>query len=201
MSVFAVWLFVRFFAPIYCPMSCSISLSDFFDRFWSVFCPIFCPNLLWDALFDFFVPFFVWFFARFFVQRLVRFLCPIFCPTFLSDYLVRFFARFYLSDFFRHFRHLYQNEVKCSAFDMHMIFHSHANKAHFHKKGWALGFILKVSVFGTRKWPIGSNSLTIYSSFQLIGQRIERFIACSRGLSPIPSLCCHKCILVFTVNV
>ena len=25
---------------------------------------------------------------------------------------------------------LYQNEVKCSAFDMDMIFHSHANKTH-----------------------------------------------------------------------
>ena len=49
---------------------------------------------------------------------------------------------------------LYQNEVKCSAFDMEMIFHSHANKTHFHKKGCALGLILKVRVFGTRKWHI-----------------------------------------------
>ena len=49
---------------------------------------------------------------------------------------------------------LYQNEVKCSAFEMEMIFHSHANKTHFHKKGCALGLILKVRVFGTRKWPI-----------------------------------------------
>ena len=49
---------------------------------------------------------------------------------------------------------LYQNEVKCSAFDMQMIFHSHANKTRFHKKGCALGLILKVRVFGTRKWPI-----------------------------------------------
>ena len=48
---------------------------------------------------------------------------------------------------------LHQNEVKCSAFDMQMIFHSHAN---FHKKGCALGLILKVRVFGTRKWPIAS---------------------------------------------
>ena len=47
---------------------------------------------------------------------------------------------------------LYQNEVKCSAFDMEMIFHSHANKTHFYKKGCALGLILKVSVFGTRMW-------------------------------------------------
>ena len=49
---------------------------------------------------------------------------------------------------------LYQNEVKCSAFDMEMNVHSHANKTHFHKKGCALGLILKVKVFGTRKWLI-----------------------------------------------
>ena len=34
---------------------------------------------------------------------------------------------------------LYQNEVRCSTFDMEqaleMIFHSHANKTHLHKKG------------------------------------------------------------------
>ena len=50
---------------------------------------------------------------------------------------------------------LHQNDVKCSAFDMQMIFHSHAN---FHKKGCALGLILKVRVFGPRnwKWPIAS---------------------------------------------
>ena len=34
-----------------------------------------------------------------------------------------------------------------------MIFHSHANKTHFHKKGCALGLILKVRLFGTQKWP------------------------------------------------
>ena len=50
---------------------------------------------------------------------------------------------------------LYQNEVKCSSFDMEMIFHFHANKTHLHKKGCALGLILKVRVFGTRKWPFG----------------------------------------------
>ena len=37
---------------------------------------------------------------------------------------------------------------------MQMIFHSHANKTHFHKKGCALGLILKVRVFGIRQWPI-----------------------------------------------
>ena len=35
-----------------------------------------------------------------------------------------------------------------------MIFHSSANKTHFHKKGCALRLILKVRVFGTRKSPI-----------------------------------------------
>ena len=32
---------------------------------------------------------------------------------------------------------LFQNEGRCSAFDMEIIFHSHANKTHFHKKGFA----------------------------------------------------------------
>ena len=37
---------------------------------------------------------------------------------------------------------------------MEIIFHSQANKTHFHKKGCAPKLILKVRVFGTRKWPI-----------------------------------------------
>ena len=49
---------------------------------------------------------------------------------------------------------LFQNEGRWSAFDTEIIFHSHANKIHFHKKGWAPNLILKVRVFGTRKWPI-----------------------------------------------
>ena len=49
---------------------------------------------------------------------------------------------------------LFQNEGRCSAFDMEIIFHSHTNKTHFHKKGCAPSLILKVRVFGTRKWPI-----------------------------------------------
>ena len=51
---------------------------------------------------------------------------------------------------------LFQNEGRCSAFDMEIIFHSHANKTHFHKKGCAPSLILKVRVFRTRKWPIKS---------------------------------------------
>ena len=41
---------------------------------------------------------------------------------------------------------LFQNEFRCSAFDMEIIFHSHANKTHFHKKGCAPSLILKVRV-------------------------------------------------------
>ena len=48
----------------------------------------------------------------------------------------------------------YQNEVKYSAFDIEMIFHSHADKTNFHRKGYTLGLILKVRFFGTQKWPI-----------------------------------------------
>ena len=49
---------------------------------------------------------------------------------------------------------LYQNEVKCSGFDVEMIFHSRANKTHFHNKGCVLTLILKERVFGIRKWSI-----------------------------------------------
>ena len=53
---------------------------------------------------------------------------------------------------------LYQNKVKCSAFDIEMNFHPRSNNSHFHKKGCPLGLILKVRVFGTRKWPITTGS-------------------------------------------
>ena len=51
-------------------------------------------------------------------------------------------------------RPLFQNEDRCSAFDMEIIFHSHENKIHFPKKGCAPSLILKVRVFGTGNWPI-----------------------------------------------
>ena len=56
-------------------------------------------------------------------------------------------------------RSLFQSEGRCSASDMEIIFHSHANKTHFQKKGCAPSLILKVRVFGTRKWPIFATSL------------------------------------------
>ena len=31
--------------------------------------------------------------------------------------------------------------------------YSHANKSHFHMKGFALSLVLRVTVFGIRKWP------------------------------------------------
>ena len=62
---------------------------------------------------------------------------------------------------------LYQNEVKCSSFDMKMIFHFHANKTHFRNKDCALGLILKVRVFGTLKWPIEADVGTETSSSTL----------------------------------
>ena len=44
---------------------------------------------------------------------------------------------------------------------MKMMFHSRANKTHFHKKGCALRLILKVRVFGTQKWPLVRDSKTV----------------------------------------
>ena len=51
--------------------------------------------------------------------------------------------------------------IKRLAFDMEMIFHSHTNKTHFHKKGCVLDLILKVRVFGTRKRPIVSRRVCV----------------------------------------
>ena len=39
---------------------------------------------------------------------------------------------------------------------MEMIFHSHANKTHFHKKGRAPNLVFIQRLGGTRKWPIDS---------------------------------------------
>ena len=50
---------------------------------------------------------------------------------------------------------LFQNEGRCSSFDMETIFHSHANNTYFHKKGCTPSVIVKVRVFGTQKWPVG----------------------------------------------
>ena len=63
-----------------------------------------------------------------------------------------------------------------------MIFHSHANKTHFHKKGWAPNLVLIQRPGGTRKWPIerviASFPLTIASNPQSI-QPFNDVILCS----------------------
>ena len=48
----------------------------------------------------------------------------------------------------------FQNEAKCETFVVEMCFNYDANKTHFHNKGFALSLVLKVKLFGTRKWPI-----------------------------------------------
>ena len=66
---------------------------------------------------------------------------------------------------------LFQNEGRCSAFDMEIISHSHANKSHFHKKGSAPTLILKVRVL-----ELGSG---------LLSYVLEDF------LRRVPILLCH----------
>ena len=39
---------------------------------------------------------------------------------------------------------------------MKIIFYSHVDKTHFQKQGFAISLVLKVRVFGTRKWPTDS---------------------------------------------
>ena len=43
-----------------------------------------------------------------------------------------------------------------------IICYFHANKTYFHKKGFALSFVLKVRVFGTQKRPIEPCFLYVY---------------------------------------
>ena len=49
---------------------------------------------------------------------------------------------------------------------MEIIFHSHANKTHIHKKGCAPSLVLKVRVFETRKWPIKAMCTTTENYLQ-----------------------------------
>ena len=59
----------------------------------------------------------------------------------------------------------FDNEKKFLRLEnMQIIFHSHANKTHFLEKSCAPSLILKVRVFGTRKWPIGRNTDPVSSN-------------------------------------
>ena len=64
---------------------------------------------------------------------------------------------------------LYQNEVRCSTFDMEMTFHSHANKTHFHKKSWAPNLVLIQRPGETRKWPI--QHFALYALSPLVSEK------------------------------
>ena len=57
------------------------------------------------------------------------------------------------------------------AIDMKMIFNSHVDKTHFHKKGFALSLVLKVRVCRARKPPIASGNSFPYF-FDLIHSRV-----------------------------
>ena len=48
----------------------------------------------------------------------------------------------------------FQNEAKCETFVLETSFICIIIKTHFHNKGFALSLVLKVKLFGTRKWPI-----------------------------------------------
>ena len=80
-------------------------------------------------------------------RTLIAFLC---CFHGLYLYSESYFNRPFPSSKKSHF----QNETKCEAIDMKMIFNYYANRTHFHNKGFALSLVLKVRFFGTRKWPI-----------------------------------------------
>ena len=45
---------------------------------------------------------------------------------------------------------------------MEIIFNYDANKTHFHNTGFALSLVLKVTLFGTQKWPIVLIQLSRY---------------------------------------
>ena len=59
----------------------------------------------------------------------------------------------------------FPNEAKCETFVVEMSFNYDANKTHFHNKGFALSLVLKVKLFGTRKWPISFNLTNVGEFF------------------------------------
>ena len=65
---------------------------------------------------------------------------------------------------------------------MKMIFHSHANKIHFHKKGFALSLVLKSESFVTRKWPINRTIvlLEVFRWSPLTGNKVSFGMSCMK---------------------
>ena len=62
----------------------------------------------------------------------------------------------------------FQNEANCETFVVEMSFDYDANKTHFHNKGFALSLVLKVKLFGTRKWPIQTISYGSEQHFPVV---------------------------------
>ena len=54
----------------------------------------------------------------------------------------------------------FKTRPSATTFLVKMILYYRANKTHFHKKRFALGLVLRVSVFGTRKWPVGPTQMS-----------------------------------------
>ena len=86
-----------------------------------------------------------------------------------------------------------------------MLFYSHSDKTHFHKKGVALSLVLKARYFGTQKWHIivgldimfrvfrskhnrGKGDVQSYCHFQSTKQRLRKILSHSTELSCMESL-------------
>ena len=101
------------------------------------------------------------------------------------------------SPFLSCFKPLPQSKAKCEAIDMEMKFYTHANKTHFHKKGFALCFVFKVRVlFWNLEMPIlGSNSCKIklnYIFFSFLPSKDLSNSATSSHRSDSSSSCCSS---------
>ena len=69
---------------------------------------------------------------------------------------------------------LFQIEVKCEAVNMEKIVSFHSNETRFPKKDFAFSLVLKVRVFGTRKWP-GSSIFSRKKIVSDIGHKCRLF--------------------------
>ena len=147
LSDYLVRFFVRFFVWFFCSIFCLTSCSILFPAILSEFiCPIsgwffrliFWPNLLSDV---FMFDLFVWFFVRLYLLIFVRLLCSICFVRFFVSFFAQYFVRFVFP---------MSQPLICPWFFILMQV-----KLIFTRKFEYFGLILKVRVFGTRKWPIG----------------------------------------------
>ena len=77
------------------------------------------------------------------------------------------------------------------------FFYYHANKTHFHKKGFALGLVLRVRVFGTRKWPISYR----LAGWPAAGYRIpsaDSWLQFVSSRYPLVAYCRRKFLVLFS---